>query len=130
MTADQFITRAIEQGETKGLSALTATQHTIFLIAEAEVYCDMEGIDGLLTHYNQAVIVGLAQAYSEIGAQRIAEALTAIAQHAAPPPDSLLDAANTLITGRHGYDYTTLRAFVERAPEFVRPLDDRSRGQM
>jgi len=48
MSQDDFIEKAIDRGVREGLYSLDPVEQAIFAVSEAEVYCDMEGIDSLL----------------------------------------------------------------------------------
>lgn len=45
MIVDNFIENSIKEGSRGGAEQLDATQRMVFLISEAEILCDMEGID-------------------------------------------------------------------------------------
>ena len=47
----EFINTAIETGSRNGIGALDADQRFVYIVSEAEVYCDMEGISGFLDRY-------------------------------------------------------------------------------
>jgi hypothetical protein len=51
MNPDAFIGTAIEVASRNGIGALDANQRLVYLISEAEVLCDMEGIDAFLGRY-------------------------------------------------------------------------------
>lgn len=114
MNADAVIEQAIRRGEREGLDALGPAELVIFAISEAEVYCDMDGIDSLLERYGTGTIALFARAFSAVGAIEIANALQAVASSADSVPEELLSHANRLITERHQYGYESIRAFVER----------------
>jgi hypothetical protein len=115
---DAFINTAIEQGsrgrlEGPGVGALDADQRLVFLISEAEVLCDMEGIDSFLDRYFPQWMEETAAAFAEVGAAEIAVTLRAIDADTIRD-DPLLDRANDLITSRTGYDYEAICQAVER----------------
>jgi hypothetical protein len=110
---DAFINAAIEVGSRDGIGALDADQRLVYLISEAEVLCDMEGIDSFLDRYFPQWMEETASAFAEVGAAEIAVALRAIGADTIHD-DPLLDRANDLITSRAGYDYETIRKAVER----------------
>jgi hypothetical protein len=124
---DAFIKTAIEMGEravrealasglpaVRGIGALDADQRLVYLIAEAEALCDMEGIDAFLNYYFPDWMEETAAAFAEVGAAEIAGALRGAIDADTIRDDRLLDRANELITGRAGYDYETIRQAVER----------------
>ena len=104
-SSDDFIDQAIARGSTEGLSALTGPARMVFLISEAEVLCDMEGIDSFVDRYGASGVTDLADAYSAIGAEEIASILREIASSLPEPPDALLNRANGQITERLDYGY-------------------------
>jgi hypothetical protein len=108
-----LINTAIEVGSREGISALDADQRLVYLISEAEVFCDMEGIDAFLDRYFPQWMEETAAAFAELGAAEIATGLRAIAANTVRN-DSLLGRVNELITSRAGYDYETIRKAVER----------------
>jgi hypothetical protein len=98
----------------RGIGALDADQRLVYLIAEAEALCDMEGIDAFLNYYFPDWMEETAAAFAEVGAAEIAGALRGPIDADTIRDDRLLDRANELITGRAGYDYETIRQAVER----------------
>jgi hypothetical protein len=76
--SDAFINTAIEVGSRDGIGALDADQRLIYLISEAGVLCDMEGIDSFLDRYFPQWMEETACAFAEVGAAEIAVALRAI----------------------------------------------------
>jgi hypothetical protein len=115
---DAFINTALEVGsralrEGRGIGALDADQRLVYLISEAEVLCDMEGIDSFLDRYFPQWMEETAAAFAEVGAAEIAVALRAIDADTTRD-DPLLDRANDLITSRTGYGYEAIRQAVER----------------
>jgi hypothetical protein len=110
---DAFINAAIEVGSRGGIGALDADQRLVYLISEAEVLCDMEGIDSFLDCYFPQWMEETAAAFAEVGAAEIAVALRAIDADTIRD-DPLLDRANDLITSRTGYDYEAIRQAIER----------------
>jgi hypothetical protein len=110
---DAFINTAIEVGSRDGIGALDADQRLVYLISEAEVYCDMEGIDAFLGRCFPQWMEETAAAFAEVGGAEIAMGLRAIAANTAGD-DSLFGRVNELITSRAGYNYETIRKAVER----------------
>jgi hypothetical protein len=111
MNSDAAIRDAIEQGERHGLGSLVGVQKLVFAISEAEVYCDKDGIDGLIHRYGAPAMRTFAQAFDAVGAVEIAAALIALTKDE-PIPEALLERVDTLITDRQGYAYENLRALV------------------
>jgi len=83
----------------------------VWLISEAEVLCDMEGIDSFLAHY-ASLLPETADAFAEVGATHIADSLRAIYAQLPTRSDELLDRANALVTARTGYDYDSVARLV------------------
>ena len=115
---DAFIDAALEAGsralrDGRGLGALDADQRLVYLISQAEVLCDMEGIDAFLDLYFPQWMEETAAAFAEVGATEIAVALRAIDADTTRD-DPILYRANNLITSRTGYDYEAIRQAVER----------------
>lgn len=115
MEPSAFIDLAIERGEANGLRSLDPVEAVVFAISEAEVYCDMDGIDALLRRYGAENFGLFASSFLAVGAGVIAEALHAIAASNSPAPEQLLAAASDLITSRCGYSYESIELFVARA---------------
>jgi hypothetical protein len=113
MAPDEFINIAIEAGEHNGIETLDADQRLVYLVSEAEVYCDMEGIPSFLDRYFPQWAEETAAAFAEIGAADIAVGLREIAANTIRD-DQLIDRINELISGRAGYDYETIRRAVEK----------------
>jgi hypothetical protein len=76
---EAFISTAIEVGSREGIGASDADQRLVYLISEAEVLCDMEGIDAFLGRYLPQWMEETAAAFAEVGASGIAVVLRAIA---------------------------------------------------
>ncbi|HSI34751.1 MAG TPA: hypothetical protein VK986_14280 [Tepidisphaeraceae bacterium] len=114
MTADEFIDAAIDKGQSGGAASLDADQRLVYLIAEAEASCDMDGIDTLLDHYPLADLEECASAFDEIGASEVAAALRKVLAALPAREEALLDKADSLIKDRTGYDYDAIRAAVGR----------------
>ena len=114
MTSDEFIADAIARGQRDGITSLTPNQRMVFLISEAEIDCDMNGIDTFLNRYRTEWLPETAAAFAAVGATEIAagfRAITAQAQEDEP----VLDRLNSLITSRTGYDYESIRRAIENA---------------
>jgi hypothetical protein len=75
VTADKFINAAIDKGQSSGLAGLHPDERLVYLISEAEVSCDINGIDTLLDSYPPTDLDECASAFAEIGASEIAAAL-------------------------------------------------------
>lgn len=105
MGLDEFIEAAISEGNRNGVGALSFEKRAVFLISEAEILCDMEGIDTFLHHYAPAWIKETVTAFNRIGATDIAQGFEEIGSVEAPC-EQLLDRVNKLVTGRVGYEYS------------------------
>jgi hypothetical protein len=108
---DDFINIAIEAGERDGIEALDADQRLVFLISEAEVLCDKDGIDSFLDRYRPHWMGETAVAFAQVGAAEIASGLGAITVQTARD-DPLLDRINDLISSRAGYDHDAIRKVI------------------
>ncbi len=115
MNSESIINRAIAHGEGEGLMALAPIEQVVFANAEAEVYCDMEGVDSLLERYGRNHAALFARAFSAIGAGTIAQAFVAIADSSVAVEEERLARLNALITKRHEYTYENIQAFVEQS---------------
>lgn len=82
---DAFINTAIDAGAGDGIEALDHDQRLVYLISEAEVYCDMNGIPSFLDRYFPQWMEETAAAFSEVGAADIAAGLRAIADDTVVP---------------------------------------------
>lgn len=114
MNSESIINQAIARGESEGLMTLAPVEQIVFAVAEAEVYCDMEGGDGLLGKYGRDSVGLFAHAFAAIGASAIAQAFLALAESPAALEEERLARLNALIAGRHEYGYDNIQAFVER----------------
>jgi hypothetical protein len=112
MSPDSFITLAIEAGARDGVASLDADQRLVFLVSEAEILCDMEGIDSFIDRYGSEWLMESAVAFEMIGASEIAFGLSHIGPDTATD-DPILERLNTMITGRVGYDYEAILRAVE-----------------
>lgn len=108
MDSDTAIREAVELGERHGLASLAGVQKLVFAISEAEVYCDKDGIDGLIHRYGVPAMRTFAEAFEAVGATEIATALRALTKDG-PIPEAVLARVNTLITDRRGYNYENLQ---------------------
>ena len=114
MSADDFIDAAIEHGQRDGLAALDADERFVFLIAEAESCCDIDGLDALLDRYPPDDLADCGTAFAEVGAVDIAAALGAVISVLPSRDEWTLRTADTLIKARVGYDCDALRTAVSR----------------
>ncbi len=114
MSPDYLIEKAIDRGTQEGLYSLDSVDQAIFAVSEAEVSCDVDGIDSLVHRYGEEAMDLFASAFLSIGAVDIAETLRAIASNGVAERDRLLTRANGLIRARHQYSYESIRALVER----------------
>lgn len=111
MPSTKVIELILNRGAERGLDSLTPVERKVFLISEAEVFCDMEGIDSFLDRYSASVSEA-ADAFAAAGAEQIAESFRAICTRLPARPDELLDRANALVTARTGYDYGSILRLV------------------
>jgi hypothetical protein len=114
VTAEQAIDLAIERGQREGLAALDAVARWVFVVSEAEVLCDKDGVDSFIDRYGRTGLLELADAYRRLGAESLAAASQAVAETLPTPSEAALDLLNQLVRGRVGYDYEALRAAVAR----------------
>lgn len=114
MNFEEILEAIFDKGETKGIEALHKPERALFLISEAEILCDMEGIDSFLDRYPKDEIFECAQAFQAIGALHIGKLLKSIVDVLPERPDELLDQTNQVISDRLGYDYNDIqRWFIE-----------------
>ncbi len=111
--AKQFINAAIDKGIAQGLDSLTALEQEVFLISEAEVSCDMDGIDSFFDKYAPAHIALAARTFGNVGAVEIAKALMSLVKAHPRRPEEPMVRANELITDRFGYSFESLERHVE-----------------
>lgn len=104
MKLDEFIEAAISEGNRNGVAALSLEKRAVFLISEAEILCDMEGIDTFLHLYAPMWIEETVAAFKQIGAIDIAQGFEEIGS-VETPSEQLLDRVNKLVTCRVGYEY-------------------------
>lgn len=111
---DAFIDDAIHRGQTGGISSLSGVARWIYLISEAEVRCDKDGIDSFVDAHGEEGIAQLATAYAAIGAASIASSLMNLLRQMPNPSDAALNDASARITERDGYSYEDLVKAVVR----------------
>lgn len=111
MASEDTIDSILKRGAACGLDSLAPVERKVFLISEAEVLCDMEGIDSFLDRYADSVLEA-ADGFAAAGATQIAESLRAIHAQLPARSDELLNRANSLITTRTGCDYDSIARFV------------------
>jgi len=114
MDVSAFIKQAIDRGVAEGPEALTGIERMVFLISEAEVLCDKDGIDSFIATYGRTGISQLADAYAAVGATEISSTLREIATSLPHADDVLLDRVTSLITARTAYDYDAIANAVVR----------------
>jgi hypothetical protein len=113
MSPDAFIEDAIAAGHQNGIANLDPDQRLVYLISEAEILCDMEGIDSFLVKYSPAWLPECASAFDAVGAVEIGARLRAV--NSDTPRDApILDELNGLISARIGYDYDAIRRVIEQ----------------
>lgn len=105
-----FIEQALAEGRANGLAMLSKSSALVFVISEAEVCCDMDGIDTFIDSYGTPGLVRLASAYGAVGAGALASACRAVADAMPNPDEALLERLNSLVQERAGYDYESLCA--------------------
>jgi hypothetical protein len=81
----------------------------IFIVSEAEVCCDKDGVDSIVRPHRVPGLEQLAHAYRTIGADVLASACGAVLSAMPSPSDALLDRLNNMVCERLGYDYDSLR---------------------
>jgi hypothetical protein len=113
MTADNFINDAIDCGQRNGLASLDADQRLVYLIAEAEADCDINGIDTFLDRYAPDWIAEAADAFEAVGASEIARELRIAPVDALFTGDARLTKLDDLISKRAGYGYDSIKRVVE-----------------
>lgn len=118
--ADRLIEAAIDRGSRDGVAALGPAERIVYLVSEAEVYCDMEGIESFLEIYHPEWTAACADAFEAVGATEIAAGFRRLASGA--EDDGVTERLNDLITSRSGYRYEAIRdAVVSRISEAAQP---------
>jgi hypothetical protein len=112
MDSTQFIDEAIKIGEQFGLKALSPLQRKVFLISEAEVCCDKDGIDSFIDSYEPSILLEAAEAFSAVGASAIATGLKEIARSTPPINEGLPNRVNELICNRSGYNADSIARYI------------------
>ena len=111
MDIESYIQNAIEIAASKGLESLDPCQKSIFYISEAEVTCNMDGIDSLIDRYGQKAMACFSTAYSQIGAHSISALFAVIAT--GDIDEETLSEINELITNREDYSYNSISKYIE-----------------
>jgi len=111
MNIEEYVDGVLSRGLKQGLPSLAPLERKLFLVSQAEVLCDMEGIDTFLDSYAPAEVLECASAFRAIGATQIADLLDRISR-ASPPGEADLSQVNTLITDRTQYDYDAIEAWL------------------
>jgi hypothetical protein len=119
MTSDDFIKDAIDRGQRNGLKSLDQTQRLVYLIAEAEADCVINGIDTFLDRYAPDWIAETANAFLAVGASEIADELRKAPVDALFSGDPRLNRLNDLICDHVGYDYDAIKRIVEERPRTI-----------
>lgn len=109
MDFDTTINKIIDKGESFGLDGMIAYERIIYLISEAEVYCDMEGIDSFVDHYKEDGIKELIEGYRKIGANELSETFSNLINAEAHEKGEILDELNEMITSRKGYNSGSIK---------------------
>jgi hypothetical protein len=111
MHSPEIIESILKRGTEGGLQCLAPLERKVWLVSEAEVLCDMEGIGAFLDRYAES-LSETADASAEAGASQIAGSLRAINARLPARPDELLDETEALVTARAGYDYDAVLRIV------------------
>ncbi|MDO4879403.1 MAG: hypothetical protein Q3966_08980 [Neisseria sp.] len=106
---DGKIVAALEAGRLNGLDGLNNWQRTVFLIAEAELLCDM-GADFADDYDAEFLTDGFAAAFRNIGAVEIAGLFVRFAADMGNVENEQALAA--AVSDRSGYDYQTIADYV------------------
>lgn len=112
MDTDAFINNAITLGSRHGIDSLSNIQRVVFLVSEAEVLCDLEGIDTFLDRYEPEWLAETASAFEYIGATQIAHAFRELTMLSSNR-EATLDRLNTMITDRIGYNYDSIAIAIQ-----------------
>ncbi len=111
MSPDDFIKDVLSKPD-QDVKALDSNQRLVWLISEAEVMCDMDGIDSFLRRYSNW-LPETETAFRDVGAREIADGYEAI-RETATSDESKLDELNEFITERQGYDYESIRRVIQQ----------------
>jgi hypothetical protein len=114
MSSADSIDSILKRGAEDGVDALASVERKVWLISEAEVLCDIEGIDSFLDRYAD-LLPEAAAAFAEVGACEISESLRAIHAESPARRGELLDRANALVTARTGYEYDSVARLIAMA---------------
>ena len=112
--ASDSIDLVLKRGAVGGLVSLSRSERKVWLISEAEVLCDMEGIDSFLDRH-ESFLPETADAFAEAGAVQIADGLRAIHAQLPGRSDELLDRVNALVTARTGYNHDSVAGLLDNA---------------
>ena len=105
------IAEAVEAGRLNGMDGLNNWQRTVFLIAEAELLCDM-GADFADDYAAEFLADGFAVAFRNIGAVEITDLFVDLAADMGKFENEQALAA--AVSNRLGYDYRTVADYVSR----------------
>lgn len=119
MTVEAYINSAIDLGANDGLTALASDQRAVFLISEAEVFCDMGGgLQALVAKHGADAIQECAKAFLGIGATEIGNNLSGL--DVATLESSAANRAMDLISDRSGYNYSAIEKWIlSQAPHLT-----------
>ena len=106
-----MIAEAVEAGRLNGVESLKDWQRTFFLIAEAELLCDM-GADFADDYAAEFLADGFAAAFRNIGAVEIADLFVDLATDMGKFENEQALAA--AVSNRLGHDYRTVADYVSR----------------
>ena len=104
-----MIAEAVEAGRLNGVESLKDWQRTFFLIAEAELLCDM-GADFADDYAAEFLADGFAVAFRNIGAVEITDLFVDLAADMGNSENEQALAA--AVSNRLGYDYRTVADYV------------------
>ncbi|TLX73739.1 hypothetical protein E9993_14875 [Labilibacter sediminis] len=112
MDFDLLINNIVDKGESLGIDGMVGYERIIFLISEAEVYCDMEGIDSFIDNYNNENLLELVEGYKKIGALELSKGFINLINSQKEEKDAILEQLNDMITSRQGYNYDSIKEWL------------------
>lgn len=114
MPSADYIDSILKRGAQGGIESLSRSERMVWLISEAEILCDMDGIDSFLDRYEE-ILPEVADSFARVGAIQIAENLRAIHAKLPSRPEEFLDQTNALVTDRAGYDAAAVARLISGA---------------
>ena len=112
MNPEKYINDALKRGNYLPLDHLGPKEKIIFLISEAELCCDMDGIDSLFEKYNESFYEDFRKSFSSIGASQIGQLFDDLKSANHEARETILEELNNLITSRHGYSHESIVEFL------------------